>query len=158
MEMNVAEARQQAAAALEAGQRLALRAAQQRRGMPMVDEPSGAALGALIGDPAAFWAGATVSRVQGDDGTVGAVVLATRLASARLAAGDLGFVRDSLIGQAQWLGVVAVKMIMQADGEKKPEAVIPFVKLALAAQRQAAQCLASAAALDKLSGEVTVGS
>lgn len=159
--MDMQAARQQAAKALEAGQKLALRAAQRQRGMPMAEAPSGAAIGALIGEPAAFWAAAAANRLQGDDGTVGAVALATKLAAAKLAAGDMGFIRESLIGQAQWLGVIATKMMAQADGEKQPDKVIGFIKLALAAQRQAAQSLASVAALDSLRGagqEVTVGS
>jgi hypothetical protein len=59
----------------------------------------------------------------------------------------LSFVRDSLIGQAQWLGLIAVKLMVPVDGASKPEMAMQQIKLALQAQRQAAQCLASAAAL-----------
>lgn len=157
METSLVEARQQAATAIEAGRKMALRASQQRRGAPLVAGPSGADLGAVISDPAAFWATAAAIQAQGDDDTVGAVSLATQLAGARLVAGDLGFVRESLLGQAQWLGVLAVRLAHKADAQSKPEDIALCIKLALAAQRQAAQCLASAAALGRLGVDVTGG-
>lgn len=148
------EARQAAALALDAGMKLAQRSAQMRRGLPMDAEPTGGALGALISDPLTFWSGAAAVKAQGDQGTVGAMVLGLQLASARLAAGDLGFVRDSLLGQAQWLSVMTIRLAAQADGAARPEQATQYVKLALQAQRQAATCLASAAALGRLGVEV----
>ena len=151
--MDAIEARQAAAQAMDAGQKLAQRAAQMRRGLPGGTEPSAAALGALLADPANFWAGATASQARGDEDTVAPVVLGLKLAGARLAAGDMGFVRDALIGQATWLGVVAVRMMAQAESARSDQSA-QFVKLALAAQRQAAQAMCSAAALGKLGVEV----
>lgn len=142
--------------ALDAGCKLAQRAAQRRRGQQSDGEPTGAELGALLGDPCAFWSGASAVKANGDESTVEPIVLSLRLAGARLAAGDMVFVRDSLLGQAIWLGVVAVRLMAQADGAAKPEQVVQCVKLALQAQRQAAQCLASAAALSSM-GIAVVG-
>ena len=82
--------------------------------------------------------------------------MSLRLAGARLAAGDMDFVRDSLLGQASWLGVVAVRLMAQAEGAAKPDQAAQCVKLALQTQRQAATCLASAAALGRLGVGVTV--
>ena len=147
------EARQAAALALDAGMKFAQRAAQGRRGQRPDDEPTGAELGALLGDPCAFWSGASAAKAHGDESTVVPVVLSLRLAGARLAAGDMGFVSDSLLGQATWLGVVAVRLMAQAENAK-PEQAVPSIKLALQAQRQAAQCLSSAAALGRLGVEI----
>lgn len=153
METTGLEIRKEAALALDAGVKLAQRAAQMRRGLPVDGEVSGAELGAILSDPVAFWAGAASSRLQGDGHTVEAIGLSLRLASARLASGDLSFVRDSLIGQATWLGVVAVRLMAQAENAK-PEQAVQSIKLALQAQRQAATCLASAAAVGRLGVEV----
>ena len=155
MEKSGLEIRKEAALALDAGMRLAQRAAQMRRGLPVEGEMSGRELGAILADPVAFWAGASTSRLQGDEGTVESIVLSLRLASAKLAAGDLEFVRSSLLGQAVWLGLLAVKMAVPIEGSAKPEQAMQMVKLALHAQRQAAQCLASAAALGRLGVDVT---
>jgi len=151
MERNeLIQVQQQAAAALEAGARLAARAADRRTGREVAERPSGAALGALLANPAAFWAGAVTVESYGDSDTVEPLALAAKFAAAQLAAGDLGFVRESLIGQSQWLSVVAVKLMERAGNEKHDQAV-SLMKLALAAQRQAAASLATAAALNRLS-------
>lgn len=156
MERNeLIQVQQQAAAALEAGARLAARAADWRTGREMTERPSGAALGALLANPAAFWAGAVAVAVEGDEDTVQPFALAAKYASAQMATGDLAFVRESLIGQSQWLSVVSVKL-MERAGKEKLHATIPLIKLALAAQRQAASSLATAAALNKLDGADTV--
>ena len=90
---------------------------------------------------------------------VAALSLGIRLAAANMAAENLGFVRESLIGQAQWASVLAVKLAAQAEGEGKIDKQAQLIKLALAAQRQAAAALATAAALNKLQGAdaVTMG-
>lgn len=144
------EVQQQAAAALEAGQKLAARAAARRTGGNMPERPGGAALGALLANPGAFWSGAAVCESFGDGEAVEPLALATRYAAARLAAGDFGFVRETLIGQANWAGVLAVKLAQRAENEAKPDNAMPWLKMALQAQRQAAAALCSAAALNKL--------
>ena len=67
-----------------------------------------------------------------------------------MAVGDFDFVRESLVGQSNWCSVLAVKLAAQAEAEDKPEKYAPLYKLAMQAQRQAAQALATAAALNKL--------
>ncbi|SBT06753.1 hypothetical protein ACCAA_350125 [Candidatus Accumulibacter aalborgensis] len=67
-----------------------------------------------------------------------------------MAVGDLGFVRESLVGQGQWSSLLAVKLAARADGEEKADKAAMFFKLAMQAQRQAAQAFATAAALNKL--------
>jgi hypothetical protein len=76
-----------------------------------------------------------------------------------MAVGDFDFVRESLIGQAQWASVLAVKLAAEASGEDRIEKSAPLYKLAKQAQRQASQALATAAALNKLvdADSVTVG-
>lgn len=152
---NTIEARKEAARALEGGRQLAERAAARRRGQTLPDRPEGAALGDLLSDPTAFWAGAVAVEAFGDGDTVGPVLLAQRLAVARLAAGDLNHVRGALLGQSQWLGVLAVKLAALADVETRPDRQFSYLKLAMQAQRQAAAALCSAAALNKLTDEDT---
>ena len=140
----------EAAAVLDAGQRLATRAA----GRPVTGRQRSRicmeALGGALAKPAEFWAGACVVESGTDATGVEALVLSVRYASARMAVGDFDFVRESLVGQAQWASVLAVKLAAQADGEDKPEKFAPLYKLALQAQRQAAQAQATAAALNRL--------
>ena len=143
------EAHREAAAALNAGAALAKRAAMARGGMAK-GSPTGGELGALLGDPASFWAAAAAVEARGDGETVEGVACATRLAAAKLAAGDYSHVRESLIGQAAWLGAIAAKWASRADDAVRPERAADMLRVALAAQRQAAQALCSAAALEKL--------
>ena len=49
---------------MDAGQKMAQGSAKMRRGLPVDSEPSGAALGALLGDPAAFWSGAATCKAK----------------------------------------------------------------------------------------------
>lgn len=141
----------EASRAFEAGAKLAERTSK----MEAVSwsDPSGKDLGKLLGNPGAFWAKAATIEAFGDCDAEHALLLVNKVASVQMAIGNLGFVRESLIGQAQWLGVVAIKMMMKADRQKDAQRAAQAVKLALTAQRQAAQCLASAAALERL-GEV----
>ncbi|QRM20577.1 hypothetical protein GBK02_14890 [Dechloromonas sp. TW-R-39-2] len=143
------DVQQQAATALSAGARLAARAANMRSGQGVAARPSGAELGALLSNPSAFWAGAVAVESYGDGDTVQSLALASKYAAAQLAVGDLGFVRESLLGQSQWLSVMAVKLMQRAEGERHEQAV-GLMKLALSAQRQAAATMATAAALNKL--------
>lgn len=140
----------EAAKALDAGVRLAHRAAATRHGGEDPGKPDGAALGMLLGNPAAFWSGAAAVELYGDGNSVEPLMLANRLAAAQMAVGNLDHVRASLIGQASWLSVLAVKLASRAEGQGKVENQIPLLKLAMQAQRQAAQTLASAAALNRI--------
>lgn len=88
--------------------------------------------------------------MYGDGELADALVLSNQVASAQMAVGNVAFLRDSLVGQAQWLGVVAIKMMARAEGQRGADQSAQSIKLALTAQRQAAQCLVSAAALGKL--------
>lgn len=147
---DVIEIQKAAASALEAGARLANRAADRRIGREQLSRPSGAALGALLANPAAFWSGAATVEAYGDGESVEPLAHAVKYAAAKLAAGDLDFVRESLIGQSQWCGVLAVKLMQRAENEPRYDRSVGLIKLALAAQRQAATSLATAAALNRL--------
>jgi hypothetical protein len=153
------DAHKEAAAALQAGIKIAQRSAKIRRGADDPGRLDGRSLGALLADPGAFWGAAVAVEVQADGEAVPAIVQAARLASARAAVGDLDFIRESLIGQSQWLGALAVKLAQTADLHTKIDRQVLLLKLAMQAQRQAAQTLASAAALNKLAAAdaVTVG-
>ena len=150
-------AQQQAASALAAGAEMAAMAAKRlgRGG----DASEGAKLGKLLANPAEFWATASAAQVVSQEGTRDAIALEIKLASARLAVNDLGFARETLLGQACWLGVVASRLANRANKEfsgKGPgshERAMGLMRLALKAQQQSGQAVASAAALNKLVGE-----
>ena len=153
------EAQMEAATVLDAGQRLAASAAKRQitgrdRGRVCAE-----ALGSALATPSEFWAVACMVEAGSEVTGVAALSLGIRLAAANMAAENLGFVRESLIGQAQWASVLAVKLAAQAEGEGKIDKQAQLIKLALAAQRQAAAALATAAALNKLQGAdaVTMG-
>lgn len=142
--------------AIEAGKRIADRAIRVRRGGQATGggqavEVTGADMGRLVANPSAFWAAACAVRI-GDKDAVEAMAAGCRMTAAQLAAGDFGQVTEALVGQAVWLGVLAVELAGEASGEKGEDADRKM-RLALAAQRQAAQTLASAAALTKLSAQ-----
>ncbi|KAF3998896.1 hypothetical protein [Glaciimonas immobilis] len=136
-----------ASKAYSAGNRLAERTDKLDRIDP--DKLADQDIGRLLSNPAAFWAMAVTKEACGNGELAGALALSNQVASAQMAVGDVTFVRDSLIGQAQWLGVVAIKMMTRAEGQKNSHISAQSIKLALTAQRQAAQCLINAAALDK---------
>ena len=140
------------AAVLDAGQRLAASAAKRQITGRERGRVCAEALGSALAKPSEFWAGACVVESGSEVTGVAALSLGIRLAATNLAADNLGFVRESLIGQAQWASVLAVKLAAQADGEGKIEKQAQLIKLALAAQRQASAALATAAALNKLQG------
>lgn len=144
------EAQREAAAALDAGVRLAQRAKTLRHGGADTGRPDGRALGALLADPAAFWTAAAAVEGFGDGETVEPMLHANRFAAARMQVGDLDHARASLLGQAGWLSVLAVKLAARAEDQGRMDRAIPLLKLAMQAQRQAAQTLAAAAALNKL--------
>lgn len=152
------ELQTEAAAVLDAGQRLASKVA---RGQLTGRERSrvcAEALGGALAKPSEFWAGAAVIEAGSEVTGVEHLALGVRLASAQLAVGNLDFVRESLLGQASWASVLAVKLAAQAEGEDRIERQGALIKLALAAQRQAGAALATAAALNKLvdAGSVTM--
>lgn len=146
------EVQKDAARALEAGAKLAQRVAARRHGHDVPDKPSSAALGALLGNPGVFWSGATAIEAGGDSETVRPMLLALKYAGARLAVGDYNFVREALLGQSQWLSVVAAKLMQRAGETRNHQASVDLIKLSLSAQRQAAGALATAAALGRLQG------
>ena len=149
----------EAAAVLDAGQKLAARAAARpmtgRERTRLCTE----ALGGALANPAEFWAGACVVESGIEIAGAQALTLSIRYAAARMRVNDFSFAAESLIGQSQWASVLAVKLAAQAESEDKPEKYAPIYKLAMQAQRQAAQALATAAALNKLidADAVTVG-
>ena len=109
-------------------------------------------LGGVIANPAEFWAGACVLEAWKDADEFAVLSHSIDYASARLAVGDYDFSRQSLIGQSQWLSVLAVKLAARAEDETRQDKATQLYKLAMQAQRQAAQALATAAALNKLDG------
>jgi hypothetical protein len=163
------EAQAKAASALEDGAKFSAKVgnlvagmvASKRAAMEQPIRPEVKALGVQIANPSAFWSGAAVLQfsADGDRGMAEPLAMATKYAAARLAAGDLDFVRESLLGQAQWCGVLAVKLAQNADAEVKLDRSVSLLKMALQAQRQSAAALATAAALNKLESadSVTVG-
>lgn len=136
------EAQQQAAAALSAGERLAQR-------MGAVGDNTMSALARTCDDPAMFWTSATAITVRGA-AQLEAIHCSIKRASAALAVGDYAHVREALLGQATWLSTVAVTLMARVENTQRLDRVEGTIRLALAAQRQAAQALCSAAALSKL--------
>lgn len=158
-EHNLIELQKETAAVLDAGRRLSAQVSKR----PLTGRERSKVCSEMLGDmlarPSDFWGGACVIEAGSQVGAHEALALSVRIASAQTAAGNLDFVRESLIGQAQWASVLAVKLGAQADGESSVDKQAVLIKLALAAQRQAGAALATAAALNKLEGAeaVTVG-
>lgn len=161
-------AQAEAARALEAGRRIAERAVRSKTGRRatvgaavgddagVVEvEVKGADLGRFIGNPAAFWAGACAVQAADAD-ALEALDAEIRWTAAQMSAGNLDRVREALVGQAVWLGTLAVNLASAAGGARDEDGR-QTMRLALAAQRQAAQTLASAAALARLEVQVTDG-
>lgn len=144
------EAHKNAAAALVAGQRLAAKVAARPRTGRERSRLVMDALGGSLANPAEFWSAASTIEARGDGTGVNALVLSNSYAAARLAAGDFGFIRESLLGQAGWCSVLAVKLAAEAAGEPQTDKATQLYKLSMQAQRQAAQALATVAALNRL--------
>jgi len=157
----IEDARKAAAMALDSGAQLAARMGGGKTAGALRGQMCMNALGGSLAKPSQFWAGACVVEGAGGGANAGESIIAIeqahKLAAAKLAAGDFEFVRESLIGQAQWASVLAVKIGARADSEDRPERLAMLLKLALQAQRQAAQALATAAALNKLNDCTGVG-
>jgi hypothetical protein len=112
-------------------------------------------LAAAVADPAKFWALASAGTAGGDLVTAEMTTATIRATAARLAVGDFGPVREALLGQAAWLSVQAVRLTAlteQCSGTNAEQARAELVKLALRASEQAAKVLASAAALEAVTG------
>lgn len=155
-DMTTLEARREAARVLEAGSRLAAKAATRATRGREVARLSMEALGNSLMTPSEFWTGACILEGGCDIADAEALALGVRYAAARMATGDFAFVRESLLGQAQWASVQSAKLAFQASGEAKIEGQAQLLKLAALFQRQAAQALATAAALNKLVDAETV--
>lgn len=151
-ENRLIELQKEAAMALDAGAKMAARVSARKMGVTAPEGPTAVAMGGLIANPAAFWGMAATLESGGNGDTVEPIALGVRYASAKLASGDFDFARQALLGQSQWLGVLAVNLARRADAESVPDRAVSFLKLALAAQRQAATTIATAAALNKLDG------
>lgn len=124
-----------------------------------------AALAGSLASPADFWARAAVGTLDGLNIEDQAVLVSSsiRVAAAKLKAGDLDPAREALVGQAGWLGALAVRLEALAaevqnehGGAQEREGLI---KLALRAAEASSKAMASAAALNAIRGgaDVTVG-
>ena len=117
------EVQRETAAVLDSGQRLAAQVAKR----PVTGRERGRLCSELLGGalsrPSEFWAGAAVIEARSETEQIEALALSVRLASAQMRVGNLDFVRESLIGQAQWASMLAAKLAAQADGEAKPERI-----------------------------------
>lgn len=114
----------------------------------------------LLNDPAEFWAWRAYRELGLDpnrEELTEAATLAVRLVAADALSGNLSRVAETLSGQALWLGALAARMASRAEGipegPDSDDSRVKYWKLALAAQRQAAQTLCSVAALSKLQGD-----
>lgn len=110
-------------------------------------------MGRSLSDPASFWATVCAGESQGCDAE--AAKHALDYAKVRMAAGDNEYALGSLIGQSQYLSILMVQLLAEAEGLTGQDRA-NLIKLALQAQRQSAQAIATAAALDKLRGAAAV--
>ena len=124
-----------------------------------------AALAGSLASPADCWARAAVGTLDGlnieDQATL--VASSIKVAAAKLKAGDLDPAREALIGQAGWLGALAVRLeALAAEVPSEHGAAQEregLIKLALRAADAAGKAMASAAALNAIKGyqDVTGG-
>lgn len=124
-----------------------------------------AALAASLASPSDFWARAAVGTLEGLGVEDGAALISSsiKLTAAQLKGGNLDPIREALVGQATWLGALAVRLEGLAaevqnehGGAQEREGLI---KLALRAAEGSSKAMASAAALNAIRGgaDVTVG-
>jgi hypothetical protein len=149
-QMTVQEARTEAALVLREGQKLAEKARARTLTPKQRGRLCSEVLGGVLTKPGEFWGAACLIESGGDVTGGESIALGVRYACARMAVGDLSFVRESLVGQAQWASVLAVKLAAQGEAIDNVDRAAVVYKLAMQAQRQAAQALATAAALNKL--------
>ena len=102
MRQELIKVQTEAAAVLDAGQKLASRAAAR----PMTGRDRSRlcteALGGALDNPAEFWAGACVVESGVEIAEAQALTLSIKYAAARMRVNDFSFVAESLVGQAQW--------------------------------------------------------
>lgn len=124
-----------------------------------------AVLAASLASPADFWARAAVGTLEGlnaeDEATL--VTASIKLTVAQMKGGNLDPIREALIGQAVWLGALAVRLEGLAadvqDSHGSAQEREGLIKLALRAADASGKALASASALNAIRGgaDVTVG-
>lgn len=119
-------------------------------------EPASQERGSLFMDPARFWtwrAQAELGMAPNPEGLEEAASLAVRLLAADMATGNMTRARETLVGQSVWLSALAAKLSARAsqvpEGIGSDDEQAKLWKLAMQAQRQAAQTLCSAVALGK---------
>ena len=88
-----------------------------------------------------------------DVADVGDIERGLRMAAAKVKAGDMTFIHESLVSQALWLQNIAVDALKMAEGGKRAADVERLAGLAIRAQAAAAKVLSSLAALNAF-GEV----
>lgn len=124
-----------------------------------------AALAASLASPSDFWARAAVGTLEGlnpEEATT-LVTANIKLTAAQLKAGNLDPAREALIGQAAWLGALAVRLEGLAAEVPNDHGAAQeregLIKLALRAAEASSKAMASAAALNAIRGgaDVTVG-
>lgn len=123
------------------------------------------ALAASLASPSDFWARAAVGTLEGlspdEEATMAAASI--KLTAAQLKGGNLDPIREGLVGQAAWLGALAVRLEGLAaevqDGHGAAQEREGLIKLALRAAESSSKAMASAAALNAIRGgaDVTVG-
>lgn len=124
-----------------------------------------AALASSLASPADFWARAAVGTLEGLGAEDEAALISSsiKLTAAQLKAGNLDPIREALIGQATWLGSLAVRLEGLAaevpNEHGAPQEREGLIKLALRAAEASSKAMASAAALNAIRGgaDVTVG-
>lgn len=123
----------------------------QKARVPLKENPPN-----LLLNPSQFWAHRTELELRSpSDAEIAheAGALAVRLIAADMKTGNFDRARESLVGQSLWLSALAVKLMQKADNvtlsPSSADEEAKLLKIALQAQRQAAQTLCSAAALGR---------
>lgn len=124
-----------------------------------------AALASSLASPADFWARAAVGTLEGVNSEDEAALISSsiKLTAVRLKGGDLDPIREALVGQAAWLGALAVRLEGLAaevqDDHGATQEREGLIKLSLRAAEASSKALASAAALNAIRAgqDVTVG-
>lgn len=120
------------------------------------EEPASQAMerASLFMDPARFWtwrAQSELGLATNEDKLEEVASLAVRLLAADMATGNMARAREALVGQSVWLSALAAKLSAKAaqvpEEYGSDERQSKLWKLAMQAQRQAAQTLCSAVAL-----------
>lgn len=115
-----------------------------------------AALAASLASPSDFWARAAVGTLEGlnaeEEATL--VTASIKLTAAQLKGGNLDPIREALVGQATWLGALAVRLEGLAAEVQNDHGATQeregLIKLALRAAEASSKAMASAAALNAI--------